>query len=237
MTGKLLALSILPALVILLTVSLSACTTETVEVTRIKILERRVIERVKVTVEVTRLHRVVETPKPTVADVVPPALTATSELTVTLPTGTPTPTAPKPTSGTPRPTLPSAKAAGQSLLTALQNTEQTLLSLVQALNSNPLPIDATVQFYNALLSAAAVTIPVGEDELQSIYIRYREQVETTVGQGNDLYTHFVQIQAGEANQTEPSPIHLSLARDAASASTSTVQALLRELETFLASQP
>ena len=32
---------------------LSACTTETVEVTRIKIMERRVIERIPVTVEVT----------------------------------------------------------------------------------------------------------------------------------------------------------------------------------------
>jgi hypothetical protein len=230
------ALSTLLALVTLLTVSLSACTTETVEVTRIKILERRVIERVEVTVEVTRLHRVVETPKPTVADVVPPALTATLELTATLPTDTPKPTAPKPTSGTPRPTLPSARLAGQSLLGALQNTEQTLLSLVQALNSNPLPIDATVQLFNALRGAATVTIPENEDELLSIYVRYREQVETTVGQGNDLYTHLVQIQAGEANQTEPSSIHLSLARDAASSSASTLQALLRELETLLASQ-
>ena len=200
-------------------------------------LERRVIERVKVTVEVTRLHRVIETPKPTIADVVPPAFTPTAEITATVTSNTPTPTAPKPTAATPRPTVPSARAAGNSLLTALQNTEQMLLSLVQALNSNPLPVDATVQIYNVLRSAASVTIPDNEDELLSIYTRYREQVDTTVGQGNDLYTHLVQIQAGEASQTELSPIHLSLARDAASASTSAVQALLRELETFLTSLP
>ena len=100
-----------------------------------------------------------------------------------------------------------------------------------------MPIDTTVQLYNALRGAATVTIPEREDELLSIYTRYREQVDSTVGQGNDLYTHLVQIQAGEADQTQPSPIHLSLARDAASASTSAVQALLRELEVLLASLP
>lgn len=225
------------AVTILLGVILAACTTETVEVTRIKILERRVIERVVVTVEVTRIHRVVETPMPTSVNVAPRALTETPELSPTLETDTPTPTSSKPTSGTVRPTVPSAKRAGQALLAALQDTEQILLALVQALNSKPLPIDTTIELYNALRGAPTLTVPEGEAELQSFYVRYREQVENALGQGNDLYTHLGQIQSGEANQTEVSPIHLALAQDAASAGTSKIQALIRELEALLASLP
>jgi predicted RNase H-like HicB family nuclease len=237
MISRSLALSILVAFILLLGVTSAACTAETVEVTRIKVLERRVIERVIVTVEVTRLHRVVETPKPTAADIVPPALSATPELTATTSTGTPAPTPSKSSSTTPVPTVPSTQRLGESLLAALQNTEQALLSLVQALNSDPIPVDAAIESYHALGSAPTLTVPEGETQLESLYARYREQVETTLGQGNDLYTHLVQIQAGEATQTEVSPIHLALAQDAASASTSTLQALIRELEAYLASQP
>jgi hypothetical protein len=62
-------------------------------------------------------------------------------------------------------------------------------------------------------------------------------LDYVLGQSNDLYIHLAQIEAGEADQTEVSPIHLSLARDSASSGTSTLQGLIRELEDFLTTQP
>jgi hypothetical protein len=109
------------------------------------------------------------------------------------------------------------------------------LSLVQALNSDPLPIDLTIQLYDTLNAAPTLSIPESEAVLLSVHVRYREQINNTLVQGTDLYNHAVAIQSGEANQTEVSPTHLALARDAASAATSTLQGLIRELEEFLAS--
>ena len=77
MISRFRALAAFLTLANLLTVALSGCTTETVEVTRIKILERRVIERIIVTVEVTRIERIVETPKPKPEGDVSPVASAT----------------------------------------------------------------------------------------------------------------------------------------------------------------
>jgi hypothetical protein len=225
------------AMILLLGIGLSACVTETVEVTRIKIMERRVIERVIVTVEVTRIQRVIATPRPSPADIGPEAQTKTPEPSPGTATASPTPTRPSATPGTPRPTVPSANRLGESLLAALQNAEQILLPLVGALNSDPLPVDQTVELYNSLRGVPTVSVPEEEAELASIHSRYREQIDITLTQGSDLYNHLVQIQAGQANQTQVSPIHLALARDTASTATSTVQALLRELEALLAALP
>jgi hypothetical protein len=122
-------------------------------------------------------------------------------------------------------------------MVALKNAEETLLSLQQALNSDPLPIDTVIQLYDALAGAPVLSIPSDEVTLQSFHLSYREQVEAAVEQATDLYNHVVQIQAGNAVQTEISAIHLSVARNAASASTSMVQGLIRELEDYLASLP
>jgi hypothetical protein len=224
-------------MILLLGIGLSACVTETVEVTRVKIMERRVIERVIVTVEVTRIQRLIATPRPSPADIGPDAPTRTPEPSPGTPTASPTPTRPSPTPGTPPPTVPSASRLGESLLAALQNAEQILLPLVGALNSDPLPVDQTVELYNTLRGAPTISVPEEEAELASIHSRYREQIDITLTQGNDLYNHLVQIQAGQANETQVSPIHLALARESASTATSTVQALLRELEVFLAAPP
>jgi hypothetical protein len=215
---------------------LSACTTETVEVTRIKIMERRVIERIPVTVEVTRIERVTETPRPTERNVSSDGATPTTETTPSPPPPTDT-VAPEPTEPAPATAVPSAREEAESLLSALQSAEQSLLALVQALNSQPIPVDQAVGLYNSLSSAPAVAIPDEEGALQSIYVRYREQLDLVSGQGADLYNHLVQIQAGEAVQTEVSPTHLSLAQGAVSAATSAIQGLIRELEAYLASQP
>lgn len=223
-------------LISLFIVVLSACTTETIEVTRIEILERRVIERVPVTVEVTRIHRIVETPRPTDSDAFTEEAVPTVEPSPTPPPPTDT-AVPKPTADTAATAVPSAKREAESLLSALQNTEQSLLALVQALNSDPIPVDQAVGLYNALSGAPTFSIPDGEASLLSIYVRYREQLDYVSSQGNDLYTHLAQIQAGEAVQTEVSPTHLSLAQGAVSAGTSTIQALIRELEALLASGP
>lgn len=217
-------------------VLLSACTSETVEVTRIKIMERRVIERVPVTVEVTRIHLVTETPRPTERNVSSDGATATIETTPSAPPPTDTAVS-EPTEPAAATALPSARGEAEPLMSALQSVEQSLLALVQALNSQPIPVDQAVGLYNSLSSAPAVTIPEQEGALQSIYIRYREQLDLVSSQGADLYNHLAQIQAGEAVQTEVSPIHLSLAQEAVSAATSTIQGLLRELEVYLASQP
>jgi hypothetical protein len=122
-------------------------------------------------------------------------------------------------------------------MSAVQQTEQTLLPLVQALNSNPLPVDRVIELYNTLRGVPTLSIPEDEVELQAFYLRYREQVDQVLSQGTDLHNHLLEIQQGEAAQTEVSPIHLSLARDATSAGTSQIQGLLRELETFVAAQP
>jgi hypothetical protein len=224
-------------LVILLTIALSACTTKTVEVTRVKIMERRVIERVVVTVEVTRIHRIVETPKPTLDVLVPSGAGSTPESPSTSSPPTPTPAAPRSTPAATAPPRSSAKDVGERILAAIKDMEQTLLSLTQALNSDPLPRARTIELYDAIRSAPTFTVPEGETELQSIYLRYREQVDYVLGQSTDLYTHLVKIESGEADQTEVSPIHLAMARDAASAGTSALQGLMRELEDYLASQP
>jgi hypothetical protein len=223
--------------VVLLCFLLAACQTETIEVTRIKILERRVIERVPVTVEVTRLYRVVETPKPTADDVLPPLPSPEDDLTPTASPATPTPTRMRPTAAATEVPGPSNAQPGQDLLAAVKGTEQTLLALVQALNSNPLPTDQAVQLYNTLQAAPTFTISDGATELGAYYIRYREQVDYVLAQGTDLYNHLLKIQTGEADQTQVSPTHLALAQEAASTGTSALQALLRELEGFLDSAP
>ena len=227
---------IILALTILPTIILSACVTETVEVTRIKILERRVIERSVVTVEVTRIQQPVETPKPTRNVLTPPTATATLSISPSPPPATVTPTAPRTTRAATATPVPSTNWAGESLSAAMKDTEQVLLSLIRAVNSDPLPIDQTVQLYDALRGAPTITIPEGNAEMQSIYVRYREQIDYVFGQANDLYNHAKKIQSGEAEQKQISPIHLSLAQDAASVGTSTVQSLIRELDTLLASQ-
>jgi len=123
------------------------------------------------------------------------------------------------------------------MLTALKDTEQTLLSVQQALNSNPVPVDHTIDVYDTLRNAPTFSVPEGEVELQSFYIRYREQIDRALGEATDLLTHLKEIQEGKAIQTEIRPTQLAMARDAASASTSTIQALIRELESFVATQP
>jgi hypothetical protein len=234
MLRKPLALPCALAMIILLGIHLSGCVTETIEVTRVEVMERRVIERVPVTVEVTRIQRIVETPRPSPVDVLPPDDAETPEATPETPSASPTPTRPSPTPGTPVPTEPSVNQSGQAMLAALQNVEQSLLALVSALNSSPPPVGQTIELYNSLRDAPRVSVPEAESELSSINNRYREQIENTLNQGSDLYKHLIQIQSGEATQTEISPIHLGLARDAASTATSTVQALMRELEAILA---
>lgn len=238
-------------LMLLLGVALSACQTEcqpeTIEVTRIH--ERRVIEKVVVTVEVTRIQRVVATPRPTSGDVIPPqgedtdqpasdltSTTATPATPTSSPTATAAPIAPRATSTAPTSSTGADRLA-EDMLTALKNTEQLLLSVQQALNSDPVPVDETIDVYNMLGNAPTFSVPEGEAELQSFYIRYREQIDRALGQATDLLTHLKEIQAGQAVQTEIRPTQLAMARDAASASTSTVQGLIRELESYLAAQP
>ena len=232
-------LSVLAALIMVLAITLSACEPETIEVTRIKIMERRVIEKVLVTVEVTRIQRVVETPRPTSTreGLVPPELSVTPSISPTLLTATATPAPPRATAAATATPVSSGKQVGERLLVALKDIEQTLLSLVQALNSTPLPAEQIIGYYNTLQSAPTFTIPQGETELLSVYIRYREQIDYVPAQSTDLYTHLSRIQAGEASQTEVNPTHLALARAATSAGTSTVQGLIRELEAYLAAQP
>jgi hypothetical protein len=239
MNNRAQALLKISALIMLLMIALSACTTETIEVTRIKIMERRVIEKVLVTVEVTRIQRVVETPRPTSTQegLVPSNATETPQLSPNPATATATPALPRPTALATATPVSSGRQVAEGLLTALQDTEQTLLTLVQALNSDPLPADQIIGLYNTLQSAPTFTIPQGETELLSVYIRYREQIDYVPAQASDLYAHLAEIQAGEANQTEVNPTHLALAREAASSGTSTVQGLIRELETYLAAQP
>jgi hypothetical protein len=230
MTGRHQTLLII--VVILLTVALGACQPKEVEVTRVTIMERRVIEYVEVTVPVTRIHRVVETPRPTADDLAP-------QLSPTPPP--PMPTSPPSTSTNPTqppaPTPSSARETGESLLAAVRDMEQTLLSLVQDLNSDPLPGAHVLQLYAAVNAAPTFNVPEDEEALQSMYVRYREQVDYVMVQATDLRAHLEAIESGEANQTEVSTIHLALARDAVSASTSTLQGLGRELETYLASLP
>lgn len=221
--------------VILLTIPLSACQkkiTATIEVTRVKILERRVIEYVEVTVPVTRIHRVIETPRPTPDDLAPQLAPSPSPPATPIPT---TASRPNPVQPTSAPS--SARETGESLLAAVRDMEQTLLSLVQDLNSDPLPGAHILQLYAAVNAAPTFGVPEDEVALQSMYSRYREQVDYVLVQATDLRTHLEAIEAGEANQTEVSTTHLALARDAVSASTSTLQGLGRELETYLASLP
>lgn len=226
---------ILLMLVALLT--LSACQTRTVEVTRIKIMERRVIERVIVTVEVTRIPRPTATPRPTPNDVLPldgvATPTASNPPTPTATAAPPPPPAPQPTA----PPVSSARQTAEELLAGLKSTEQTLLLLVQALSSDPLPVPTIVTLYDTLRNAPELSIAEGDVELQSIDVRYREQLDFAVSKGTDLYNHLAAIQAGEAEQTEVSPIHLALAQEGASGATSNVQALIRELESYLATLP
>ena len=237
MTGRSQTLPTAFLLLLLLTLALSACQTKTIEVTRIKIMERRVIERVIVTVPVTRIHTVVQTPTPTRGPLVPLNGTPSPELSPSPSPVTPTPAAPQANPATtPTPSF-SGQETGEQMLAAVKDMEQTLLSLVQALNSDPLPQTQVIALYDAIQGAPTFSIPEDEAELQSIYMRYRAQVDYVLGQANDLYTHLVKIQSGEAEQTEITPIRLSLARDAASAGTSTVQGLIRELETYLSSLP
>jgi hypothetical protein len=251
MISRSLALAMTLIFTLLLAALLSGCRAEcepeTIQVTRI--LERRVIEKVLVTVEVTRIHRVVETPKPTAAGVVPPqgddatppasdssSTTATPATPTPSPPATAAPVSPRVTSTAVTSTA-RTRRLGEELLTATRDAEQTLLALQQALNSAPLPIDVTIEMYGVLGDAPTFSIPEGEVELQSFYIRYREQIDHALVQATDLLTHLVEIQGGQAVQTEIRPTELSLARDAASASTSTIQGLIRELETYLASPP
>jgi hypothetical protein len=211
----------------------SGCGAETVEVTRIKIMERRVIEKVPVTVEVTRLYRVIETPRPTLAGIVPAGGSPTPQPSATVPTETASAT---PTRASIRATataVPSRARLGQELMAALKDTEQVLLGLVQALNSSPLPVGPTIELYDTLAGVPTLDVPAEEPQLQSIYVRYREQVGFALDQDNDLYQHLAKIQSGEAAQTDVSPTYLGLARDAASTGTSTIQALIRELEDIL----
>jgi hypothetical protein len=216
--------------VILLTTLLSACQTKTVEVTRVTVKERRVVEYVKVTVEVTRVQRVVETPEPTMDD---PALQPTASPSPPPPTPTPAPVIEA------QPTVEtfSARGSGERLLTAVSDMEQTLLALVQDLNSDPLPGAHILELYAAIRAAPILDIPEEEGVLLAIYTRYREQVDYVLGQAIDLNTHLEAIESGEATQTEVSTTHLALARNAASDSTSTLQGLARELEAYLASLP
>ena len=227
-------LSLLIACVIL---TLTACQTKTVEVTRIKIMERRVIERVIVTVEVTRLPRASATPRSTSSDAVPVDASATPTASPTSPpptaTSPPAQTAPEATAAPDS----SARQVGEELLTTLRDTEQTFLSLVQALNSDPLPVAGIIVPYDTLRAKPVLSIPAGEAALQSYHTRYREQIDAALGQGADLYNHLASIQSGEAAQTEISPTHLALARESASAGTSTIQALIRDVEIYLASLP
>lgn len=237
MTGRPQTLSTALLLFLLLTCTLSACQTKTIEVTRIKIMERRVIERVIVTVPVTRIHTVVQTPTPTRGPLVPFSDASDDALSPSPSPVTPTSSAPQANSAT-TPTPPfSGQETGEQMLAAVKDMEQTLLSLVQALNSEPLPRAQIIALYDAVQGAPTFSIPVDEIELQSIHMRYRVQVDYVLGQASDLYTHLVEIESGEAEQTEITPIPLSLARDAASAGTSTVQGLIRELETYLSSLP
>jgi len=217
--------------VILLTTLLSACQAKTVEVTRITVMERRVIEYVEVTVQVTRIQRVVETPEPTLDD---PSLQPTPSPSPPPPTPTP-----EPVTDSLQPTVAtfSAQESGERLLAAVGDMEQTLLALVQDLNSDPLSGAHILGLYAAVRAAPTLDIPEDEDVLLAIYTRYREQVDYVLGQAIDLNTHLEAIESGEASQTEVSTTHLALARDAASVSTSTLQGLARELETYLASQP
>ena len=237
MTGRPQTLSTALLLLLLLTFALSACQTKTIEVTRIKIMERRVIERVIVTVPVTRIHTVVQTPTPTRGSLVPFNDTPSPELSPSPSPVTPTPSAQQANpAATPTPPF-SGQETGEQMLAAVKDMEQTLLSLVQALNSEPLPRVQVIALYDAVQGAPTFSIPADEVELQSIHMRYRVQVDYVLGQASDLYTHLVEIESGEAEQTEITPIPLSLARDAASAGTSTVQGLIRELETYLSSLP
>ncbi len=237
MTGRPQTLSTALLLLQLLTLALSACQTKTIEVTRIKIMERRVIERVIVTVPVTRIHTVVQTPTPTRGPLVPFSDASDAELSPSPSPVTPTSSAPQANSAaTPTPPF-SGQETGEQMLAAVKDMEQTLLSLVQALNSEPLPRAQIIALYDAVQGAPTFSIPADEAELQSIHMRYRVQVDYVLEQASDLYTHLVKIESGEAEQTEINPIHLSLARDAASAGTSTVQGLIRELETYLSSLP
>jgi hypothetical protein len=246
MTSRSRTLRILSVLTLLWMVGLSACATEAVEVTRITILERRVIERVVITVEVTRIHRVVETPTPTEDDRVPPlaggtaraspvAPSATATVTPPGPGGTATLSAP-PAAATATP-VPSVIQGGELLLAAMKESEQTLLALQGALNSDPLPTGTVIELYDVLSGTPTFSNTEDTPELASIYRRYREGMNHVVEQGTDLYNHATKIQSGEAAQTEISPIHLALAQSATSDSTSGLQGLIRELEVYLASQP
>lgn len=219
--------------------TLVACQTKTVEVTRIKIMERRVIERIIVTVEVTRLPRATATPRPTPNDIFPSDADATPSVPVTplSPTATATPTQPRPTPAATATPRSSARQVGENLLAVLRDTEQTLLTLVQALNSDPLPGAGIVSLYDALRAKPVLSIPDNEATLQSIHMRYRQQIDATLGQGTDLYNHLASLQSGQVARTTVSPTHLGLAVDAASAGASAVQALIRELEGYLATLP
>lgn len=223
------------AWLLVLTAALCACQTETIEVTRI--VERRVIEHVVVTVEVTRIHRIVETPEPLLEDLIPPTAEPDSKTPLSSPTATASPAPPPPPSPATATPRYSSKEVGERLLATLQEMEQTLLTLVQDLNSDPLPISDIIALYDTLRGAPTFDVPADEAELLSIYVRYREQVDYVSAKATDLYTHLITIQAGEADQTTVSPIHLSLAQDAASTGTSTIQGLMRELESYLASRP
>jgi hypothetical protein len=221
---------------VVVVIAASACRTETIEVTRIKIMERRVIERVPVTVEVTRIEREVVTPRPATGGPIPTRTSSTPEGSPT-PAATPTQSIPPPTPAAPTWTaLPDQAQTGQELMTALKNTEQTLLALIQTLNSSPLPVEHSVELYGALSGAPLVTAAETDPQIGSIHIRYREQVDYVLGQMAELYNHLVKIQAGEASQTTVSPIHLGLAQDAVAGATSNVQSLIRELEDTLATQ-
>ena len=107
------------ALIILSTHVLLGCSvTRTVEVTRIKILERRIIEQVEVTVEVTRIQRVTATPRPTVKPVSPDG--DSPDVLVTPGSSTPTPSATAtvtPTTATP--TRIQTTKRGEDLLAAV----------------------------------------------------------------------------------------------------------------------
>ncbi len=231
MTGRPQTLLTMLFTVILLTALLSACQPEAIEVTRITVLERRVIEYVEVTVPVTRIQRIVETPTPTPDD---PSLQPTPSPSPPPPTPTP---APVTDSVQPTVSTFSARGSGERLLAAVRDMEQTLLALVPDLNSDPPPGAHILELYAAINAAPTLDIPADEGVLLAIYRRYREQVDYVLGQAIDLSAHLEAIESGEASQTEVSTTHLALARDAASASTSTLQGLARELEDFLAAQP
>jgi hypothetical protein len=179
---------------------------------------------------VTRIQRIIETPTPTLDDL------------SLRPTPSPSP---PPLTPTPAPVIEdqptaatfSARGSGERLLAAVGDMEQTLLALVQDLNSDPLPVAHVLELYAAIRAAPTLEIPAEEDVLLAIYTRYREQVDYVLGQATDLNTHLQAIESGEATQTEVSTTHLALARNAASDSTSTLQGLARELEAYLASLP